>query len=160
MDMGSHAIDLVSFLLGDASKVTAFTSSRNTGWEVEDTATLLIQMENGAHAITNTSFVVPHNGNMLELYGTKGTVLVGGGKVKTYIGNAVQEESMTGANFYKMQVEHFARYMAGEEEAVAPGIAGLKNIQIISAAYESARTGNTIPIASVSCNGSSTPQIP
>ena len=144
MDMGSHAIDLLSFLLGDALKVTAFISSRTVKWEVEETATVVIQMKNGAHAIADVSFVVPHGGNMLEIYGTKGSILVGGGKVKTYINGNVQEKPTTGGNFYKMQVEHFARYIAGEELPIAPGIAGLKNIQIISAAYESVRTDRTI----------------
>ena len=144
MDMGSHAIDLLSFLLGDASKVTAFISSRIAKWEVEETATVVMQMENGAHAIADVSFVAPHGGNMLEIYGTKGSVFVGGGKVKTYINGNVQEGPMIGGNFYRMQVEHFARYMADEAEPVAPGMAGLKNIQIISAAYESVRTNRTI----------------
>ena len=146
MDMGSHAIDLLSFLLGDASKVTAFISSRTARWEVEETATVVIQMRNGAHAIADVSFVVPHSGNMLEIYGTKGSILVGGGKIRTYINDSVQEEPMIGGNFYKMQVEHFARYIAGEEPPIVPGMAGLKNIQIISAAYESVRTNSIISI--------------
>jgi len=147
LDMGAHAIDLLCFLLGDASKVTAFISSQVAGWEVEETATVLIQMKNGAHAIADVSFVAPHGGNMLEIYGTKGSVLIGGGKMKTYINDSVQEEPMRGANTFKEQVEHFARHIAGEEDSIVPGIVGLKNVQIISAAYESVRTDSTISIS-------------
>ena len=146
MDMGAHAIDLLSFLLGDTSKVTAFISSRTAGWEVEETATVVMQMNNGAHAMADVSFVVPYGGNMLEICGTKGSVFVSGGKIKTCINDSVKEEPMIGGNFYKMQVEHFSRFIAGEEEPIAPGIAGLKNIQIISAAYESVRTDRIISI--------------
>ncbi len=146
MDMGSHAIDLLSFLLGDVSKVSAFISSQIGKWEVEETATVLMQTKSGAHTLASTSFVVSHGGNMLEIYGTKGSILVGGGKTRVYVNGDVREVSSPGANLYTEQVEHFARYMAGEEQPVVPGITGLKNIQIISAAYESARTGSTVAI--------------
>jgi predicted dehydrogenase len=146
MDLGSHSIDLLTYLLGDVSKVVALVNSRTAKWEVEETATVIMQMKSGAHAIVDTSFVVPHNESALEIYGTKGSVLVAGGKAKTYIHDSVREESEPSGNVFKARVEHFSRYIEGEEEPVAPGIAGLKNIQIISAAYESARTGKIISI--------------
>jgi predicted dehydrogenase len=146
MDMGPHAIDLLSYLLGDVSKVTAFIDSRIGGWEVEETATVLMQTKTGVHVIASTSFVIPHGGSMLEIYGSKGTVLITGGKVKTYIGDDVREVSGASENLYTPQVEHFVRYINGKEDPVAPGVAGLRNIQIISAAYESARTGRTASI--------------
>ena len=146
MDMGSHAIDLLSFLLGDVSKVAGFINSRIGEWEVEETATVLMETKSGVNIIADVSFAVPHGGNMLEIYGTSGSILVGGGKTKIYLNDGVREESRPGANLYKEQVEHFARYVAGGESPVVPGTAGLKNIQIISAAYESARTGSTVAI--------------
>jgi len=146
MDMGAHAIDLLSFLLGDVSKVSALVSSRIGKWDVEETATVLMQTKDGAHTLASTSFVVSHAGNMLEVYGTKGSIFVGGGKTRIHIDDSVREISSSGGSFYREQVEHFARYMAGEETPITPGIAGLKNIQIISAAYESARTGSTVAI--------------
>jgi len=146
MDMGPHAIDLLSYLLGDVSMVTAFIDSRIGGWKVEETATVLMQTKTGVHVIASTSFVIPHDGSMLEIYGSKGTVLITGGKVRIYIGDDVRELSGTSENLYTLQVEHFVRYINGKEDPVAPGMAGLKNIQIISAAYESARTGRIVSI--------------
>jgi len=146
MDMGPHAIDLLSYLLGDVSMVTAFIDSRIGGWKVEETATVLMQTKTGVHVIASTSFVIPHDGSMLEIYGSKGTVLITGGKVRIYIGDDVRELSGTSENLYTPQVEHFVRYINGKEDPVAPGMAGLKNIQIISAAYESARTGRIVSI--------------
>ena len=142
MDLGSHSIDLLSYLLGDVSRVTAFTNSRVFGWEVEETATVLMQAKSGVHIIVDTSFAVPHSESFLEIYGTKGSILVSGGRMKIYINDDVREESRSAGNLYTVLVEHFGRCMNGEEEPIAPGIAGLKNIQIISAAYESAKTGS------------------
>ena len=150
MDIGSHSIDLLTYLLGDVSKVAAFANSRTTRWEVEETATVLMQMKSGIHAIVDTSFVVPHSESMLEIYGTKGSVLVAddqGWKVRIHLSDSIREEFKPYGNLYTTQVEHFSRCIDGEEAPIAPGIAGLKNIQIISAAYESARTGRIISIS-------------
>ena len=149
MDIGAHVIDLSTYLLGDVSKVAAFVNSRTTGMDVEETATVFMQTRSGAHVIVDTSFVVPHSGAMLEIYGTKGSVFVTGGpewKMKTYLNDSMREESSPYENLYKPQVEHFSNCIDGQEEPLAPGIVGLKNIQIISAAYQAARTGKTIPI--------------
>ena len=146
MDVGSHSIDLLTYLLGDVSKVVAFANSRTFRWEVEETTAVLMQMKSGAHAIVDASFAVPHSESALEIYGTKGSILVAGGKTKIYVDDSVREESTPSENLYTALVEHFSRCIDGEEEPIAPGIAGLKNIQIISAAYESVRTGRTISI--------------
>jgi len=147
MDLGSHSIDLLSYLLGDVSKVTAFTNSRTFGWEVEETATVLMQTKGGVHVVVDTSFAVLHSESFLEIYGTKGSILVSGGKMKIYINDEVREESRSAGNLYTALAEHFGRCMDGEEEPIAPGIAGLKNIQIISSAYESAKTGGVVSIS-------------
>ena len=149
MDMGAHAIDLLCYLLGGVSKVSAFANSRINRWEVEETATVLMQMETGVHAIVDVSFAVPYSESMLEIYGTKGSVLVNGGqewKLKIHTSDRVHEESKLYENLYKPQVEHFRRCVDGEAEPLAPGIAGLKNIQIISASYESAKAGKIISL--------------
>ena len=149
MDMGAHAVDLLSYILGDVSKVTAMVNSRTTGWEVEDTATILMEMENGAFAIADTSYVIPHSDTMLEIYGTKGTALLTGGSewtLKLYLGDKIQEESKPYKNLYKPLLEHFSKCLEDKKESITSGNAGLKNIQIISAAYESAVNGKTMII--------------
>lgn len=149
MDLGAHAIDLLSFLLGDTTHVTAFIDSRVGKWEVEDSATVIMKMESGAHAISSTSFSVPHGGNMLEIYGSKGSIIIGGGKIKIYLGDDVQEKAQSFVNFYREQAEHFAKYIEGVEPPIIPGVVGLKNMQIISAAYESVRTNQIVPIKAI-----------
>ncbi len=80
MDMGVHAVDLLSFFFGDVSKVAMFANSNIKNWEVEETATLLLQMRNGANAIADVSFVVPYSDITLEIYGTEGTILLYNGE--------------------------------------------------------------------------------
>lgn len=151
MDIGSHTIDLLMYLLGDVLKVIALTNSQVTGWEIEDTATVLMQMQSGVQAIVDTSFAIPYSESMLEVYGTKGSAFVTvtssqqwGSRI--YIHDSVRSDLKPYENLYKPQVEHFSRCVSNKEETITPGIAGLKNIQVISAAYESARTGKFVSL--------------
>ena len=49
-----------------------------TGCEVEDNAVAVIEFENKAIGIAETSFVSTHSPGCLELYGTEGSLFVGG----------------------------------------------------------------------------------
>jgi predicted dehydrogenase len=105
-----------------------------------------MQTVEGVNVIADVSFVISHGGNMLEIYGTDASVFVTGGKMRLHTDDGVKEKSESSENLYKLQLEHFSRFVDGIEEAVSPGIAGLNNIQIISSAYESAKTGRIISI--------------
>ncbi|MBD3182944.1 hypothetical protein GF312_11685 [Candidatus Poribacteria bacterium] len=144
MDLGSHIIDLLSYILGEASQVTAFTDSRINGWKVEETGTVMIKMKGGAHATAFSSFVTPQGGTIMEIYGSKGSLAVSGGKLNITIGDKKREEQSSAGNLYKPLFEHFHKCLQGEAEPISPGTAGLENIRIITSAYESVRTNSTI----------------
>ncbi|MBM3241275.1 Gfo/Idh/MocA family oxidoreductase [Candidatus Poribacteria bacterium] len=150
MDQGAHSIDLIRYLIGEISEVTAFCSTfADVYKDVEDVGTIMMKMANGAHAVANTSFVAPVYDVVFEVYGTKGWVLVyndNGWHVKTNINGEVKVEPSKYEDLFQMQFEHLARCVSKEEKPIITGIDGLKNIQAISAAYESARAGRTIKL--------------
>ena len=77
MDLGAHPMYLSRWLLGAPDSVqSAF--GHVTGHAVEDNAVSLIRFQSGAIAIAETSLVSPGSPFILELYGTKGNVIVGG----------------------------------------------------------------------------------
>ncbi|HGE71686.1 TPA: Gfo/Idh/MocA family oxidoreductase [Candidatus Poribacteria bacterium] len=153
MDMGAHAIDLISYLLGDVSEVCMFSSSKFKKWEVEDTATVMLKMKNCANAIADMSYAVPFSESTLEIYGTEGTIIAYSGKgyqeykLKIYTKDIEKEESKPSENLYKNLFEHYSRCLNDEEEPLASGTSGLINIEIINSAYESAKVGKNIKIA-------------
>ena len=69
-----------------------------------------------------------------------------GWHVKTNIDGEVKVEPSQYEDLFKMQFEHIARCVSQEEKPIITGMDGLKNIQAISAAYESAETGWTIKL--------------
>ena len=76
MDLGAHAVDLMRFLAGDVSKVTGMFSTHMNDYAVDETATVLMQLANGAHAYVDVSFAVKGTDIVLEAYGSEGWVSV------------------------------------------------------------------------------------
>ncbi|MGQ9473327.1 MAG: Gfo/Idh/MocA family protein, partial [Candidatus Caldatribacteriaceae bacterium] len=90
MDMGGHCTDLLEWFIGKAEMVCGFLDTVVHNYEVEDTATVILKFENGAHGIVDNYFNVPDRAarNVLEIYGTKGAIFAqntigqdGGGKL-------------------------------------------------------------------------------
>lgn len=81
IDLGAHGMYLSRWLLGKPrSIVSMFTNV--TDVPVEDNAVSVIEFDNGAIAINETGFVTPASPFSIEVYGTKGSVLIRDGEVK------------------------------------------------------------------------------
>ncbi|MDD4108710.1 MAG: Gfo/Idh/MocA family oxidoreductase, partial [Prolixibacteraceae bacterium] len=80
MDMGSHCIDLLEMFFGKIKKISCFINNSVHQYESEDSAVVSLFFENGAMATVDTYFCIPDNSskNVLELYGSKGSILAKG----------------------------------------------------------------------------------
>ncbi len=77
IDLGAHPMYLVRWLLGKPSRISSVFSSF-TGKPVEDNAVSVIEFENKAVGIAETGFVSSDSPFSMELYGTNGTLFIGG----------------------------------------------------------------------------------
>lgn len=77
IDLGAHGMYLSRWLMGKPVRVSS-TFTGYTEKEVEDNAVSVIEFENKAIAINETSFISPYSPYSLELYGTEGCLLIGG----------------------------------------------------------------------------------
>lgn len=150
MDMGAHGVDLICYLLGDVSEIAMIAGTYIKNWEIEETATVIMKMKSGANAITDVSFVVPHSETTLEIYGTKGSVIVYNGKayqeynVRICINDNIIEKYYPSENLYKNLFEHYSKCLEGKSDPIAPAFAGLENIHLINSAYKSSTTKSII----------------
>lgn len=82
IDLGAHPMYLSRWLLGEPKYISSIFNSF-TGKKVEDNAVSVIEYKNKAIAIVETGFVSSQSPFCLELYGTEGSLLIGGpdGKV-------------------------------------------------------------------------------
>ncbi|HOB76661.1 MAG TPA: Gfo/Idh/MocA family oxidoreductase [Phycisphaerae bacterium] len=170
MDMGGHCIDLLEMFFGPVREVSCFINSSVHAYKSEDSAVAMLRFENGALGSVDTFFCIPDNSskNVLELYGSKGSVIASGtigqgpaGQMTAYLeadaaGYDATQSRPTGegvpiaptpVNTYQAEIEDFSRALL-EGRSLAPcAQAGLRSQQILAACYESARTGRTVTIA-------------
>ena len=150
MDLGSHGVDLLRYILGEVSQVSAFCNSLVHGYDVEETGTIMMRFENGAHGLVDTSFAAAGCDLVIEIYGTDGWVWVyndDGWKINLSTDGESQILDSQFEDLYQYQFEHFARCVAEEEEPIVTGVDGLRTNEILAAAYESDRTGKAVSCA-------------
>jgi predicted dehydrogenase len=159
VDMGIHAIDTTRYILGDPlpRRVYAVIGSYVKDFDVDDTATLLIEWDNGVHSIIESGWWHPHmdgpeasNG----VYGIKGYASLFPTKVE-FPPEAVSEVKIPSfplrsehceQAMYTMQMREFLRATRTGENTGVDSTVGLVAMQIIDAAYTSAQTGRAVKI--------------
>lgn len=147
MDLGSHGVDLLRYILGEVSQVSAFCNSVVHGYDVEETGTIMMRFENGAQGFVDTSFAAAGCDLVIEIYGTDGWVWVyndDGWKIKLSVNGESQIIDSQFEDLYQLQFEHFARCVTEGEQPIVTGVDGLRTNAILAAAYESDRKGKAI----------------
>jgi len=161
MNQASHYVDLLDWLIGPVDKVQAMMSTTRD-IEVEDTGVMNLRWRNGAlGSMSVTMLTYPKNmEGSITILGEKGTVRVGGVAV-----NDIQhwefdeprdyDEHIQSANYETTSVYGFGHplyyknvidVMRGEAEAETDGREGLKSLELLIAAYLSARDGQTVSL--------------
>ena len=146
MDVGAHYLDLFRFLAGDFAQIAYMGSSAVFNWAVEESAFALVAFESGAHGSLGLSCAVPHSGNVLEVYGTEGTLLMGKAmKMVTAAGE--QTLPIEYPDYYSGLLSHFCGCVLEGGPALASGLDGLRNLEAIETAYRSSREGRILPLS-------------
>lgn len=79
MDLGAHPMYLLPWLLGRPVSVSSlFTQTLSHYDGIEDNAVSLLEFGNGAIGVSETGFVSKNSPYELEIYGTEGSLFVGG----------------------------------------------------------------------------------
>jgi predicted dehydrogenase len=164
MDMGTHCIDLLEWLLGSrVVEVSAYVDTLVHSYEVEDSATMLMKFANGAHGVVDAFFCIPDacGSSLLEIYGTGGSIrgedTIGqqpGGRVtvrRTLAKSeydAQQNQSadntyktdlmLPAVNMFRAEFEYFSKcILKGSPPTINTGEAGLHLLDVVEAAYKS-----------------------
>jgi predicted dehydrogenase len=169
IDMGSHCIDLLEMFYGNIKSVSCFINNSVHSYKSEDSAVVLLSFENGAMATVDTYFCIPDNSskNLLELYGSKGSIIARGtigqgpaGEMTAYLDDdqsgydAGQSRNIVDGilinpepvNTYFAEIEEFNSAILEKREPMNSAEIGLRNQKVISSCYKSARTGKAINI--------------
>ncbi len=169
IDMGGHCIDLLEMFFGNVAKVSCFVNNTVHSYKSEDSATAMLFFENGAIGTVDTFFCIPDNSskNVLELYGSKGSILAKGtigqgpaGQMEAFLEEGgkdydAKQARPTGqamkidpkpVNTYQAEIEEFSRAIIEDREPAISGELGLRSQKVLTACYESARLGRVVEV--------------
>jgi myo-inositol 2-dehydrogenase/D-chiro-inositol 1-dehydrogenase len=167
MDMGCHAIAWFRWMLNNAKVISVYASlstvlhkSRTKG---EDNSVVIIEFENGVTAVAENSWA-KHGGmdDKSEVYGTGGVVYA-----DLFMGNAAISYSKSGYGYamekadttigwsftvfeevfnqgYPHELKHFIECVQQNKQPLVTGEDGRAVLEILYAAYASAREGKKI----------------
>jgi predicted dehydrogenase len=146
VDFGSHYLDLFRYLVGDFARIACMGSSALFAWEVEESAFALIEFKSGAHATLGASCTMPHSGNVLEIYGSEGTLLLGEKlRLLTNAGEEVLPAEFP--DYYSGLLNNFCRCVTAGGAPLASGLDGLRNTEAIATAYLSLQQGHILEVS-------------
>lgn len=162
MNQASHYVDLLDWLIGPIADVQAMTGTLARDIEVEDTGVLNVRWRNGAlGSMSVTMLTYPKNyEGSITILGEKGTVRIGGVAVNDiqtwdFLEPEDYDQEVLQANYETTSVYGFGHplyyknvvdVMRGRAEPETGGREGLKSLEVLIAAYLSARDNRTISL--------------
>lgn len=82
MDLGCHPMYTAAYLLGKPSRIASVFNTNICPSPAEDNAVSVVEFENKAIAVLETSFISPHQANCFELLGTQGAIIQTGDTIQ------------------------------------------------------------------------------
>ena len=164
MDMGIHCIDLLEFILDARCKgVMGLCETKTFRYDIEDSANVLLQMDNGAVAYVDTNYNIPDDAVTcrLEIMGTKGSLIAENTISQVEEGtlccrfidqgdyNALQNRSETevveykgaSGNMYAKELDAFSQSVGEGTPVLVPMADAIHVQKVIETAYRASQEG-------------------
>lgn len=162
MNQASHYVDLLEWLIGPIADIQAMTGTLDRDIEVEDTGVMNIRWRNGAlGSMSATMLTYPKNyEGSITILGEKGTVRVGGvavneiqhwefAETKDYDTRIKEVNYQTNSVYgfgHPLYFKNVIEVLRGDVEPETDGREGLKSLEVLIAAYLSARDNKTVSL--------------
>jgi UDP-N-acetyl-2-amino-2-deoxyglucuronate dehydrogenase len=162
MNQASHYVDLIDWIVGPVESLQAYTATLARDIEVEDTGVLSLRWRNGALGSMNvTMLTYPRNlEGSITVLGEHGTVRIGGVAVNeiqqwefatpdaddALVGDASYHTTSVYGFGHPRYYDNVIRVLRGEAEPETDGREGLKSLEVLVAAYKSARDGKRVAL--------------
>jgi UDP-N-acetyl-2-amino-2-deoxyglucuronate dehydrogenase len=160
LNQASHYVDMVDWLVGPVDNVHAYTATLGRDIEAEDTGVMSLRLRKGGLASINVTMLT-HGRNFegsITILGERGTVRIGGVAVNQIQhwefdetrpeDAAVKDASYAAPSVYgpghPLYYDNVISSLRGEQHAEVDGYEGLRSLEVIIAAYRSARDGTRV----------------
>jgi len=157
MNQASHYVDLLEWVIGPIESLHAYTATLARDIETEDTGVMSVKWRSGALGSLNcTMLTYPKNlEGSITILGEKGTVRIGGVAVNEiqewqFADKQPDDEQIKQASYattsvygfgHPLYYENVINVLRGNASPDVDGREGLKSLEVLIAAYRSARDG-------------------
>lgn len=155
MDMGIYALNAARYLSGqEPSEIAAMSHTTPNDprfKDIEETISFELRFDSGIVASCVSSYGYPCG--RFRVYGTRGQIesepfqQYTGNRLYTIRGRNRQEFQYEPVNHFAAEMDHLCECILQDKTPLTSGEEGLKDMKIIMAAYESARTGKTLKLS-------------
>jgi len=137
MDIGSHRISLLQYLIGDIASAQGYAETVHLDAAVDDSAVFSLRFQSGAHAVANINWNVGIGIDDVEVYGTTGSLRCsplnsGNLTLETKSDGQVELHQTPLPHTHTGLVEDFVNHLKTGEPIRCSGEAGLQTNTIIA----------------------------
>jgi UDP-N-acetyl-2-amino-2-deoxyglucuronate dehydrogenase len=160
LNQASHYVDMVDWLVGPVDSVHAYTATLARDIEAEDTGVMSLRLRKGGLASINVTMLAYGKNfeGSITILGERGTARIGGVAVNQiehwqFDESRPEDASVRDASYATPSVYGFGHplyydnviaSLRGEKHAEVDGYEGLRSLEVIIAAYRSARDGTRV----------------
>jgi len=152
IDSGIHFVDIMRWIVGEVSSVTA-QLNRRVRKEIsgEDTGCLIFKHTNEAISMLTLTWAAkrPFGEYLFKVYGSHGTIVSGEGGVQVLRDdkpNEVSKIDIEPKDSFRAEIEHFADCITHDTQPLMNGKEARRDLELVIAAYRSAKTGETVRV--------------
>ena len=153
-DMGSHMLDVLIGLLGMPVSVQATRDSLVHGWDVEDCASMVMKLRNGAQVVACFSWASKTWRHEFEIVGTEAKIYwhpYDSGQITKTIGRDTEEiEIPPDENVHLPLVQDFVEAVQEGRQPVCPVSEAFRTNILMDAIYRSSRERREVRLEEVS----------
>lgn len=151
IDNGTHALDLVHYLLGPIQTISVKEGQRSANLPVEESVMISFVTESQVNGTIHLSWSLGmHSDHYIEVYGNEGAVKLGW-KKSHQLQQGRSDWQSFGKGYqkitaFKNQVENFRDAVKGIKPALITPEEGLSSLKLTTEAYHSLKSGKWEPL--------------
>src|SRR5262249_52051124 len=162
MNQGIHTVDLLLWLIGDVSAVSATIRTALHQIEAEDTSVALLEFSNGAiGTLEAATSVYPGFSRRLELTWSEGTIVIENDQIvdsrlrddrgDLILGASDRAERassnvLSDSSRHRAIIEDFLKAIRDGSTPLCDGREGRRSVEVVQAIYQASKTGGRVTI--------------
>lgn len=155
MDIGIYSLQAARYLSGEEPSAVCAVMYNTPGdprfREVEETINFQLRFPSGVLANCSSSYGYSGQ-NRYRFVGTEGWVELEpatsyrGLRMRVHRGNVTEERELPARDHFALEMDHMSECVMENKDPLTPGEEGLRDLKIMMAIYEAARTEKTVKL--------------